>query len=130
MLSSGKVFEGLVESGTLGQERAVKLPWTKGGRGVKNMNVQVKVNSSSEAANLRIQVELWHGPDGSGGLLHTTMISYADPGTPVSYMNGDSDSTKQIGDYTMLIIKIKDSNTPSGGRQWAQIEVFLTQKPF
>ena len=27
--------------------------------------------------NLRIQLELWHGPDGTNGLLHSTPIAYA-----------------------------------------------------
>ena len=117
-----------IESGPTGQERSFKLAWRPGGRMVKNANYQIKVETSCEDPNLRISLELWHGPDGSGGVQHSTPIAYANPGTPVAYLSGDADSTKVLSEYLMMVVKIKDNTTTA--RQWAQIRVYETRKPF
>lgn len=122
------IEELLLESGPAGQERTVKLPWRKGGKSCKNINYQIVVTDSCEDTNLRITLELWHGPDGNSGLLHSTPIAYANPGTPVALMNGDSDSTKRIADYLGVVIKIKDNAAAT--RQWARVRVYETRKPF
>lgn len=116
-----------LETGPTGQERAYKLNWRPGGRSCKTVNYQVKVVASSDLADLRVQVELWHGPDGSGGLLHSTPIAYVNPGTPVAYLNGNA-GTDPIGEHLMVVVKIKDNAATT--RMWARVEIYETRKPF
>ena len=92
----------------------------------KNVQYMCKVGASS-GANVRITVELWHGPDGLVSVLHSTPINAGDP-TSSGLLVGDADSTKVLGEFLLVVVKIKDSALTTA--QWASIELFEMRKPF
>lgn len=78
------IAERLLESGLARQERTVKFASRMGGKNGKSINCQVVVSDSCEGTGPRVQLEPWHGPDGTVGTQHSTPISFANPGTPVA----------------------------------------------
>ena len=115
-----------IDSNSDGTERTIKLSPSSGGRMVKNVQYMLKVNVSS-GANVRLTVELWHGPDGLLSILHSTPINAGDP-TASGLLVGDADSTKVIGEFLLVVVKIKDTAVTTA--QWAAVELFEMRKPF
>jgi hypothetical protein len=123
-----QIFSGRIDSKSTGQDGTIKLKPRGGGRRIKTANLMVKVLDSS-GANVRITVELWHGPDGTAVVLHSTPVSLGDPGTAYpGLLSGDADQTKFIGETLLWVLRIRDSALSAA--QWAQVEVYETRKPF
>lgn len=117
-----------IDTGPAGAEATVKMSYRPGGRNAKSMNVMVKVLASS-GANVRISADVYHSPDGSVGKLHSTAFEAQDPSTTLpAILSGDADSTKVIGEHTMVALRIKDSAATT--IQWAVVEIYEMKKPF
>lgn len=126
-----KIWSGRIDSTSAGGELAYLLPPRAGGHMVKGANYQVKFVQKIGDTNLRIQLELQHGPDGTIAVAHSIPIPYAggDPGaTMPALLSGDADLTKIIGEYLHPILKIKAN--AGGALQAAVVEVFEMRKPF
>ena len=115
-----------IDSQNNGAEQTIKLSPVAGGSLIKNVQYMCKVASAS-GANVRITIELWHGPDGLASVLHSTPINAADPSSS-GLLVGDCDTSKMIGEFLLPVIKIKDSALTTA--QWAIVEIFEMRKPF
>ena len=118
-----------IDSNSDGSEATIKLPTRSGGLQCQKVNYMLKVLQASATTNVRITVELQHGPDGTVTTTHSTAISNGDPGaTFPSRLSGDCDSTKMVGEYLATFLKIKDNLGATA--RWAVVEVFEMRKPY
>lgn len=98
---------------------------------LKGVNYQIKFVQKFGDTNLRVALELFHGPDGTVSVLHSVPITYAagDPGaTMPALLSGDADQSKMVSEFLHPVIKIKAN--AGGALQAAMIEVFEMRKPF
>jgi len=128
-MAAVKIFGPMrIDSGPAGAEATIRVPIRKVGASYKACNYGLRVDASS-GANVRLTVEVVHGPDGSVTTTHSTPINAGDPTTTLpSLLSGDTDSTKILGDYLAVNIKIKDVALTT--IQWAVVTLFETGKPF
>src|SRR5262245_3965324 len=117
-----RTFAGRVDTKSDGTEQTFKLTPRQGGKKFKVLHVAIKTTNTS-SNNIRYTIELWHGPDGHVYALHSTIFSSADPGSTFpALLASDADVTKVINEYTMLVIKVKDTALTTA--MWAQVEVW------
>lgn len=100
-----------------------------GGRMIRRAQYMLKVLQVS-SANVRVGVDLEHGPDGRITTLHSTPIPFSDPGglLPTLFEGTANDATSMIGEWLQPVIKVKD-NTATG-QEWAVVELYELRKPF
>ncbi len=84
-----------------------RLPARKGGRMAKVAMYMVKVLNANDTTNVRVTVDLEHGPDGQVSVLHSVCINAANPGgTFPTVLSGQADTSIVIGEWLHPVIKI------------------------
>ncbi|MCA1974692.1 MAG: hypothetical protein LDL44_17820 [Caenispirillum sp.] len=113
-----------VTSGSGGTLAEYMLDGRPGGHTVKRINYQVVIRQKS-SDNVKVGVRLYHGPDGKNFLLQSTPIASTTVGAGVVLLNGDSDATKMIGEYTAAAPTCEGA----GNQEWANIDIYEIQSP-
>lgn len=117
-----------IDSANGGVVSTIRLSGRAGGRAAKVVFYDVVVLGSS-GDNVRLSIDVYHGPRSEVLRLHSAAMTDAQPGTtyPVS-VGGQGDTSLVLSEYIEPRIKIRDSATTTP--QWALVEVYEMRKPF
>jgi hypothetical protein len=121
------VWEGWIECESNGNRKAYDLPRRSGGRNAKVVHYDVVVVQSS-GANVRLSLDLKHGPDGVAKTTHSTVFASQAPG--VSYpalVAGDADASRILSEWLHPVLSIAST---AATLERALIKVYELRKPF
>ncbi len=119
-----------ISSNMSGGALTYDVPAGAGGRKIKVAQYMLVVKQYS-SSNVRIWVELTHGPDGKHYTTHSDVIGSTGSPVPVPVSNllsGDADESIIIGEFLQPCITISDSASTS--QVWAVVDVYEMLKPF
>lgn len=104
----------------------IKLPGRRAGASCKNIVYFMRASAISSAGNPEVQLDVYHGPDGSAWASHSAVIALTEVSSVPTVVAGDTDADTngQLGEWVQERVTVKSS------AEYVMLEIYALAKPF